>query len=107
MSFSVDHRCGSDPVLLWLSIGLSCRSNSARSLGTSICCRCSPKKEEKKKEEGTFRQVGDTEKHVVSRKPREVYTQGRRGRSSAEGIGHKQVVGVRGGGDERRAVVEG
>ena len=50
-SCRVGHTRGSDLALLWLwRIGGSCSSNSTPSLGTSICCRCSPKKKEKQKQ---------------------------------------------------------
>ena len=48
----VDHRCGSDPVLLRLWCN---SSDSTRSLGTPICCSCGPKK--RKKEKGKDRLV--------------------------------------------------
>ena len=49
MICGVGHRCGSDPVLLWLW----CRPAATAlirlpSLGTFICCRCGPKKIKKK-----------------------------------------------------------
>ena len=40
------HRCHSDPALLWLWHRLEA---AAPSLGTSICQRCDPKKNQKKK----------------------------------------------------------
>ena len=39
MSCGVGHRCGSDPMRLWLW----CSSNPTTSLRTSICHQCSPK----------------------------------------------------------------
>ena len=40
-------RWGSDLVLLWLcAVAGTCSSDSTPSLGTSIHCRCSPKKQE-------------------------------------------------------------
>ena len=42
LSCGAGHRCGLDPVLLWLW-------HRFPSLGTSICCRCGPKKTKKKK----------------------------------------------------------
>ena len=48
MSYSVEHRHGSDPVLLWLWHRLSAVT-LIPSLGTSICCGCSPKETKNKK----------------------------------------------------------
>ena len=45
VSQSVGHRWGSDLALLWL---WRCSSSWNPSLGTSICHRCSPKKQKKK-----------------------------------------------------------
>ena len=36
-------------VVVAVAVASSCRSNSPRSLGTSICCMCAPKKKRKKK----------------------------------------------------------
>ena len=47
LSCGVGHRRGSAPVAVVQAE--SCNCNSAPSLGTSICLRCSPKKTEKKK----------------------------------------------------------
>ena len=47
MSCGVGHRHGLGPELLWL--WCSCSSNSAPSLGTSICLRYGPKKKKKEK----------------------------------------------------------
>ena len=50
MSCGVDHRCSSDPTLLWLWCRLAVIAPDwTPSLGTSICHRCSPKKTKKKK----------------------------------------------------------
>ena len=44
----IDHRCGSDPTLLWLWCRpRNCSSHLTPSLETSICHRCSLKKEKK------------------------------------------------------------
>ena len=43
-SFSVSYRCGSDSLLNRCGTGISYSSDSAFSLGTSICYRCSCKK---------------------------------------------------------------
>ena len=50
----VGHKCNLDLALLWLWYRAgSCSSDSNPSLGTSICQRCSPKKQKKKKKAGT------------------------------------------------------
>ena len=50
MCCGISRRCSLNPVLLWLWCKAgSCSSNSAPSLGTSICYRCSPLKKKKKK----------------------------------------------------------
>ena len=50
MSCGVGHRHGLDPVLLWLwRRPSSCSSDLTPSLGTSLCCRCGPKKQNKTK----------------------------------------------------------
>ena len=50
MSCGIGCRCGLDPALLWLwhRPASSYSSNSTTSLGTSMCCGCSPKKRKKK-----------------------------------------------------------
>ena len=49
VSCDVDWRCSLNPVLLWLWYRpLAVSSNSTPGLGTSICHRCGPKKENKK-----------------------------------------------------------
>ena len=50
MSCGAGHRCGSDLalLLLWQKAGSYC-SDSTPSLGTCICCKCSPKKTKKRK----------------------------------------------------------
>ena len=50
MSCGVDGRCGSDPALLWLWRRPAANSSdSTPSLGTSICCRCSPENKQTNK----------------------------------------------------------
>ena len=50
MSWGVGHRHGLDPTLLWLWCRLAAAAPIQHpSLGTSICCGCSPKKTKKKK----------------------------------------------------------
>ena len=45
MSCGAGHRCGSDPVWLWLCCRLAATApKSTASLGISICLMCSPKK---------------------------------------------------------------
>ena len=46
----VGRRHSLDPALLWLWCRLAAAADSTSSLGTSICRRCSPKKQKKKKE---------------------------------------------------------
>ena len=41
-------RCGSDPKLLWLWCRPSAIADLTPSLGTSLCCKCGPKKKKKK-----------------------------------------------------------
>ena len=49
VSYGIGCRCGSDPELLWQCFRPAAVSSvSTPSLGTSICCRCSPKKKKKK-----------------------------------------------------------
>ena len=50
MSCRVGRRCGSDPALLWLWCRLAGTAPiRLLSLGTSICCGCSPKKDKRQK----------------------------------------------------------
>ena len=50
VSYGVDLRCSSDPMLLWLWLWWQLCCDSTPSLGTSICHRCaSPTKKGKKK----------------------------------------------------------
>ena len=44
MSCGVGRRCHSDLLLLWLWQAIGYSSDWTPSLGTSICCRCDPKK---------------------------------------------------------------
>ena len=65
MSYSVGCRCGSDLALLWLW----CRPAATGliptpSLGTSICCRCSPKKTNKQTNKNYF-ETNDNENTTI------------------------------------------
>ena len=60
MSYSVGRRCGWDPAWLWLWLWLEATTPvGCPSLGTSIYCRCGPKKKKKrkKKERKSFRSL--------------------------------------------------
>ena len=49
VSCGVGHRCSSDQASLWLMVqASSCSSNLTLSLGTSLHCRCGPKKKKRK-----------------------------------------------------------
>ena len=52
VSCGVGRRPGSDPALLWLWCRSIYSCDWTPSLGTSICCRCSPKKRTKRRKKG-------------------------------------------------------
>ena len=58
MSYGVGGRHGSDPELLWLRCRLVATAliGFLASLGTSICCGCSPKKDKKTKKKSDYRE---------------------------------------------------
>ena len=66
MNYGVGHRCGLDPMLLWLwcrPSGYS--SDSTSSLGTSICCEWDPKETRDKKKKKDRKKIESKESNLL------------------------------------------
>ena len=62
MSCDVGHICGSDPALLWpWHRPAAVAPIRPSSPGTSICCRCGPKKQKEREREGERERGGERE----------------------------------------------